>query len=544
MKGVSSLLGVVIIDDELLARVGVKSVIEWESEGFQLLGEASNGAEGLKLIIDRKPDIVITDLKMPVMDGLEMLEKSKEFKLNTKFIVLSSYDEFHLVKEAMKLGAVDYLIKLELDEQSLRETLEPVKQQILIEKEKFRNESLIKHNINTENSLRKEFFKKLIGNLIKNDNEIYCIARELKIELNEKHLVCLVTRINNLDTLKKFDNKDLRLFEFSVTNIIQEIVNDFFPGYVFINSWGEVLVIFSLEIKLKEMEYQNKVREMARTITTMLMQYLDISTSIAISGLHNSYAKLGQAYMEACQGLRYSFYCQGGEPVFYNELEKYRIDNNETLDLLKINRLLSKNLDALDKEGLETLFKKIKNEIKNKNITKNHAYELCYDLISVINTKLKKEEVEEILLEEQGIYGSIDKLNNKSDVINWITERGERLIALLEQHKINEHLYLIGQAIKYIHDHFSEDINLNDVARKVNISPGYLSSLFKEVEEVGFNEYITGLRIEEAKRLLRNSNEKIYQISEIVGYNNPYYFSRVFKRMTGQTPSEYIAKKY
>lgn len=152
------MLGVVIIDDELLARVGVKSVLEWESAGYQILGEASNGAEGLKLILDKKPDIVITDIKMPVMDGLEMIKKSKEDKLNPKFIVLSSYDEFHLVKEAMKLGAVDYLIKLELDEQSLRETLEPVKQQILMEKERSRNESLIKHNINTENSLRKEFF--------------------------------------------------------------------------------------------------------------------------------------------------------------------------------------------------------------------------------------------------------------------------------------------------------------------------------------------------------------------------------------------------
>jgi two-component system response regulator YesN len=310
------------------------------------------------------------------------------------------------------------------------------------------------------------------------------------------------------------------------------------------NSWGEVLAILSIDSTLQQGEYYSKVKEMARTVTTMLARYLDISTSIAISAMHNSFAQLGQAYLEACQGLRYSFYCQGGEPVFYTELEKYRVDNDETLNLLKINRLLSKCLDTLDKEGLETLFKGIIKEIESKNISRNHAYDLCYDLISVINTQLKKEEVEEILIEEKGLYGSIDKLNNKTEVINWITNLRKRLIALLEQQKINEHLFLIGQAKKYIHQHFSEDISLNDVARVINISPGYLSSLFKEVEEVGFNEYITGLRIEEAKRLLRNSNEKIYQISEMIGYNNPYYFSRVFKRMTGQTPSEFRAKKY
>lgn len=538
------MLGVVIVDDEILARVGVKSLIEWESQGYQIIGEASNGSEGLKFILDKKPDIVITDIKMPVMDGLEMIQKSRENNIYTKFIVLSSYDEFELVKKAMKLGAEDYIIKLELDEQVLLKTLKPVKQKVLKEKEKTKNESVIKHNINTEKSMRREFFKKLIGNLIKNENEINCIVKQLNIDIDFNRLVCMVTRINNLYTLKKFDNKDLRLFEFSVTNIIQEIINDFFAGYVFVNSWGEVLIIISIDRELNRRDYLKKVKEMAWTVVSMLMKYLDISTNIAISELHDGIAQLSQAYQEACQGLEYSFYCQSGEPVFYHELQQYKTIVNDELELLKVNRLFSKCLDTVDKVGLETLFEELIREITIKNISKAQVYDLCYDLIYVINNQLKTEEIKKIFPEEKYLYGSIDKLNNKSEVINWIKDLKERLTTLIDEHKSNEHLFLIGQAKKYIHQHFNEDISLNEVARTINISSGYLSSLFKDVEDTGFNEYITDLRIKEAKRLLSNSNKKVYEISGEIGYNNPYYFSRVFKRITGQTPSEFREKKY
>ncbi|HLV08630.1 MAG TPA: response regulator, partial [Halanaerobiales bacterium] len=507
------MLGLIIVDDEVLARVGVKSLIDWENEGYQILGEANNGAEGLQLIKEAEPDIVLTDIKMPIMDGLEMIKKGLENEIDTKFIVLSSYDDFYLVKKAMKLGAVDYLIKLELDEKVLLDTLRPVKEEIISAREKSRGEELLKHNINTENSMRKEFFKKLIGNLISDKEEINYMARELRIKLDSSCLMVMITRINSIDSLKKFDNKDLRIFEFSVTNIIQEIMDNYFPACVFLNSWGEVLTIFSVDRANSRRDYQNKLREMVANTSRMLNDYLDISTNTAISGIHHCFEELSEAYLEACKGLKYTFYCHSSEPVFYYCLEKYQSKYDDRLDLLTINRLLSKYLDTMDGKGLEGMFNKLTEKLERGKFTREHLFDFCGDLIYVINSQLAEADLRKVFNKELTPYRSIDRLGNKYELSEWVKDLGKGLINLVEEYKHDEKLFLIGQAKKYIHAHFTEDISLSEVAEQINISSGYLSSLFKDVEEKGLNEYLTELRIAEAKRMLRNSSNKIYRIS-------------------------------
>ncbi|HLV09522.1 MAG TPA: AraC family transcriptional regulator, partial [Halanaerobiales bacterium] len=165
------------------------------------------------------------------------------------------------------------------------------------------------------------------------------------------------------------------------------------------------------------------------------------------------------------------------------------------------------------------------------------------DLIYVINNQLVEADLKKLFNTELIRYRSIDRLGNKYELSEWVKELGKGLKNLIAEYNLNEKYFLIGRAKKYIHAHFTEDISLSEVAEQINISSGYLSSLFKDVEEKGLNEYLTELRIAEAKRMLRNSSNKIYRISELIGYNNPYYFSRVFKKITGLTPSEFREKK-
>lgn len=538
------MLGIIIVDDEVLVRVGVKSLIDWEAEGYQILGEAGNGAEGLELITTKKPDIVITDIKMPVMDGLEMIKKVQEENLDTKFIILSSFDEFHLVKRAMKWGAVDYLIKLELDEKVLLETLNPVKKLIMKDKKRKSNQKIIKYNIHSENNMRQEFFKKLIGGLINDQETINCLIRELNIKLNEKRLVCLVAKINNLDSLNKFAKKDMQLFEFSVINIVEEIVNDFFTGYAFTNYRGEAVVIYSIPENVKEEEYLTRAEEMASTLTTMLKQYFDITVSIAVCNPHSGLLEISTAYLECSEVMEYIFYSQSGKPLFYKDIKNIKVDKNRDFDLFNSYHDLEIYLETLDKAGIEMFFEDIITNINQRNISRGQAYDLCFQLIIIIKNKFKKDQREELFDSQDAFYSCIHNLSNITDIKEWLKKLQINLISTVTKYSQNENIFLIAQARRYLQQHFKEEITLSELAGKLNISTGYLSTLFKDEVGIGFSEYITQLKIDEAKKLLANSNKQIKEISDLTGYNNPYYFSRVFKKITGQTPSEFRGKKY
>ncbi|MTI59738.1 MAG: helix-turn-helix domain-containing protein [Firmicutes bacterium] len=532
------MLGIIIIDDEVLVRVGLKSLIDWEKYDCHIIGEAGNGEASIKLIKETKPAIVITDLKMPIKDGLELIEEAQQEDFDTKFIVLSSFDEFHLVKKAMKLGAVDYLIKLELDDELLIDTLSTVKKMISKEKERMKNENIIKHNINKKGNLRKEFLKKLIGGLISNKNEIEIISQKLDINLHLENLFCMVIQLNNIDSLNKFN------FEFSIINIVEEIVNDYFTAYAFLNNLGEIVVIFLFDNQNPVCNYYIRINEMTITLKKMLKQYFSVKISIAISKAHNGFDKISTAYFECCEAAKYSFQAKTGEPIYYKDIKKYQSGQRNEIDVVSFVNRLSEALDIMEPAAIEDLFKEMIETISVENLSKNKAYDLCFQIAYLIKSKLDESLAVKILEQKESFYKYIEGLNNLAEVVDWLVNIEERLLLVSNENIENEKNFIITQAQKYIKGHFIEELSLSSLAEELNISAGYLSALFREVTDIGFSEYITGLRINKAKDLLSNTNIKIYEISKMVGYHNPYYFSRVFKKTTGKTPSEYRLKKY
>jgi len=532
------LLGIIIIDDEVLVRVGLKSLVEWEKYGYQIIGEASNGEEGIKLIKERKADIVITDIKMPIKDGLEMIKEFQENDFAPKFIVLSSFDEFHLVKKAMKLGAKDYLIKLELDKNILLETLTPIKNMINKEKEKKKNEDIINHTVNNKNNMKKEFFKKLIGKLINDNKKINLILKEFDISLSEDNLFCMVIQINNLDYLNKFNKGDMQLFEFSIMNIVEEIIDDFFEAYAFMNKWGEIVVIFSLN-DIVANNYVENINEMTAILNRMLKQYFSVNITVSISKPHNGFNNLNATYQECCEGQEHSFQYQSGKAIFYKDVLNYQKHFNEGLNLRPFTADLIEVLDIMDYQEIEKIFNDLIRKVSTSNLSRSQAYDLCFEIIYIIKDKLNNELSTEILAEDKDFYKCIETLNNIKEVLDWLQYIKDRIYLVINNHVDDEKSFIITKAKKYIKDHFSEEFNLTDLADELNISAGYLSTLFKEIVGIGFSEYITKLKIDKAKDLLSNSNIKIYKISEMIGYNNPYYFSRVFKKYIGKSPSEY-----
>ena len=540
------MLKVVIVDDEALVRVGLKSMLEWENLGYMLAGEASNGQQGLEMIVASQPDIVITDIKMPVMDGLEMIRKASDFCSSIKFIVLSSFDEFHLVKQAMKMGVEEYLIKLELEPETLKGTLTQIREKILAEREEDDKRKRLERHLRVNKPImREEFFKKLIGKFLLSQEEIDETKAYLEIDLFEERLFCVTIKVHDMHNMDQFENEDLQLFNFSVINIVDEIANDLFKGYSFKFNTGEYAAILSLENGMEDLAFKAKTDEMAERLIQMLKQYFNISVSIGVSCLCSGLKQIAKAYSESYEAVQNSFFKGSGKVIYYSEINPQTVgEANIVISNIKDNLL--KAVQTNDIEAVQIIFDEIVNTFECFRISREKAYDLCCQVGYLIsgNIDLEEEELKEVLGYDTSLYDNISKLSTLAEIIHWMRMLQRGLCLLLTKNDEQGTNRLVAKARKYIHEHYTEDINLNDIASMFSISPGYFSTIFKQNTGMCFTDYVAEVKIAEAKKLLRESNYKIYEISEMLGYENAYYFSRVFKKITGMTPSEFLSKKY
>jgi two-component system response regulator YesN len=536
---------VILIDDEVLVRVGLKSLINWEKHGYQIIAEASNGQDALTKIKAQKPDIVIIDIKMPVKDGLELIEEVNKLQLQTKFIVLSSYDDFKLVKQALQLGAVDYLLKLELESEQLLNCLNTARKAI---KKQQKSEREIDHSrlhLPSLLELRTSTFKKIINKQLVNQNEIKRLFKKLEIDLVESRLYCLVIRLKNIDQVQNNDSQGEQLFESSVLNIVREIVSDFYPAHVFSYNWGEIICFFSLEpdqLLNQQEEVIPNFKNLTVRLTKMMREYFDVEIELAVSNSKNKFFELSTAFQEAVQALQYSFQCPAGQAVYYKDLAKYKTRSTSKADLKIFIDRFAAGLEKLNYSDLKDNFKQLTKKLKTENISARECYSLCFEILFIIRTKLSGRLADKILTKQANFYQQLLRINNIADLFNWLNSLDQQLQQVLIEQEDNNHL--VTKAKNYIKQNYKKEITLDQLAEKLNVSYGYLSVLFKEKVGLSFSEYLNEVKITAAKQMLTESDCKIYTVAYEVGYNNPYYFSRVFKQKTGLTPRQYRKRYY
>lgn len=530
---------VVIIDDEALVRIGIKSIINWEEQDCELIGEAANGQLGYDLIKNKKPDIVITDIKMPVMDGLQMIEQLVNEGIKSKFVILSGYDEFELVRRAMKYGVDEYLIKLELEPEVLINILSRIKEKIMSDyKRKNEEYKLEKHMRDNKYFMREDLFKRIIGKTI-DDSEIKDELKYQNIKLTEKNISFIIIQIKDAGKFEKYNETDLNLLEFSILNILDEIVNDFFTAYSFKLSIKEYAIIFSSE-DISEEEFRKKVDNMTERLITMLKQYFNIHVIIGVSDKNNGFSNIDNAYMQCIKALKQSFYNGSKNVIYFNNLN---LDNNidKNANVYEISDDLLKYIELSDIEAIEITFQNIIDILKEEKLSRKTAYDVCGKIAYLITTSVEnnEENLEQIFGDGGSIFEKISKLASIEEIILWLENIKKGLCSLLLSRDKAQNNKIITKAKKVVRENVDKTISLHDIAGILNISPGYFSTIFKQYTGISFIDYVTEVRIDEAKKLLKESNYKIYQIAQMTGYENAYYFSKVFKKVTGITPKEF-----
>ena len=526
-----SQIRVLIADDDTMVRIGFKSIIDWEKNGFVLVGEAKNGTEALEMIARTCPDIVITDIKMPGMDGIALIETLKKNGNTARILVLSSYDDFDLVKKALKLGAEDYLLKLNLDPADLIASLHEVVKKGLATRVPDDREATQGRTL-----LREKFLRDVVSNFYTSETELEQSMREIGIQLDGPDLYCLFLKIGDLYRFEDMTDEAYSTLRFSVVNIAEEIANDVFYAYGFAGKTGEFYILAAPRggspDKNSVLAYKTAVR-----MRGMLAEYLSVTCVIGIGRGGAGLAGIQQAYRHAVSAVQHRFYTEQ-EGVLEWDGQPPAV-GDQAFSLADIHTRLYECLRESDTNALRTLFTEIENDIDglDQEAVCNAAVELAFYVQEYFDRLHIS--AEKYLPDSFRSYRELIHMENLRQVRQWLQQLCENLAQLIGREKEARYPGIISEAVALIDQHFCENLSLVEVASHLNLNPSYFSTLLKKYTGCSFTELIGQRRIEQAKKQLCGSNEKIYKIGRSVGYDDKCYFNRIFKQMVGVSPGEY-----
>lgn len=526
---------VLIVDDEKIVRIALKTIINWEDNGFRIVGEAKDGINALEVIKKNKIDIVITDLKMPNMDGIELIKCLQDKGYNGKILVLSNYDDYNLVREAMKMGASDYLLKVVIEEEEFLQSLKQIAHQL----DKDKTMSLAKEKITENNLIVKEAFLK---NLIMNKyskREITENIHKLDIKFNEEGNIVLFVFIDKMRSPEiKKRIKDKKMFEMSIINIISELVKDPYDGEVIGLEYRDFVVIIPVNNTWNNLD--ERMKQLSCDISEMIQTYLNVTSSIAIGNLCDG-AGIPEMVKKCRNAINYKFYFGHKSIIKLDDINYDNIivkqDYSSVLIQLKENLRMGeieKNIDIFD-----DIFEKAKTEKWNPYHFKKVMSVIIDNLVSIL--------VE--IGEKDILY--IDANKNILQNSETIEEYRQNVINLMEGIcKRIEHIYNskyrkeVSMAIEYIKQNLDKKLSLKIIAEKINMNESYMSRIFKNETGESLIKFINHMKIEKAKEIIRNSDDMIKEVAESVGISDQFYFDRIFKKHVGMSPSQYKNKVY
>lgn len=530
-------MDVILVDDELLMRIGLKSMINWEEYGFQVVGEAANGKEALDIARRHPPDLIITDIKMPVMDGLELIREASKLLGPCQYVILSCLDEFQFAKEALKLGAADYLIKSDIKPQQLLEVLDSVKRKVTAASQRSEDEMLKINYKDSISYLKETLFKELFSGFL-NEDEAIRRSEALHIMLEQGPMILVKLRVDRFEDIRqKYIEQDEKLFRYSIMNIMEEIIpRKWRKEIIALNSAEYALVVNVNDDAAEPGHFNKELDKLLAKIQAAMKDFLNLSLSIGVSGPIPGYNGLKKAYGEADEALQQLFFLSECQIRYYDRALRFGRSREDHYSLSRDDEQNFLKLVENDGEGAESYLELLKQRLVRNDISEQGVRTTYLRLLSLITSCFPgtpelwnegRSLYEQFLIEErlEGLHRLL--LRVLEQCLEYNDSQGERPQSYAEQ------------ACTIIQSQFAEDISLQTVAMQINVNPSYLSRIFKQEMGENFVTYLTRVRIKKAQHYLRDRNFKVYEVADKVGYPNTAYFSKIFKKMTGMSPEEY-----
>ncbi|UPK41566.1 helix-turn-helix domain-containing protein [Paenibacillus pabuli] len=527
-----------IVDDELLMRVGIRSMLNWEEYNFYVAGEAGNGKEALELALEVTPDLIITDIKMPIMDGLELIQKASCLMKTCKYVILSNFDEFHYVKEALKLGAVDYLIKSEITETSLIDLLATMEEKLQSERGSQNNVPLMAHDYSKNlRHLKDSFFQDIVSGFI-SEKDMASKTKELHFRIRSDKLVVIKFIVNYYEEAKrKYVEKGEKLLRFSILNIMEEIMPSKWEKEIFVESSSEYWVI--VNVLPGSESVQSDLNKLCNKLMSSIKDFMNLSLTAGASTIVSGFHGIRRACQEAEFALKQSFFSGSNQILYYEDVIQApprkevngMLSPEQERDFLKL--WVSK-----DNKKAEEFLEEIRSDLEVQRADESSIRKQYIMVMETIHSHLSRAiERGKSSLTERSPYEIVLKgeywKDIHQDMLAHITYYFQTDSRIMQERSYTD------LAIELMDKYYAEDISLQSIAGQISVNPSYLSRLFKQEKGENFITYLTRVRIEHAKAYLLSRELRVYEIAEKVGYHNYTYFSKIFKKSVGFTPEEY-----
>ncbi|MDF2878189.1 MAG: two component transcriptional regulator, AraC family [Clostridia bacterium] len=531
---------VLIIDDEPTIRKGLINIINWKKFQCEVCGEAWDGVDGLEKMEELKPDIVFVDISMPEIDGLTMIKRAKKIVPNSKFIILSGYREFTYMQEAIKIGAFDYILK----PSSIEELCEVVKRAVI--ELKYQKEDQL------EIKKLKRCFEESIP-LLK-EKLLYDIIFQITIneeDINEgfdlyglhiKEFVMMIIEID--EESEKKEPYQRQLYQFGIMNTVEEMFAETFKvEKIVLNNKQIAFVILPLENKELLVD---SVYKKANSVQQLVESCFDFTVTIAISTKGKGVEKLHEKMIECKNGLSYRFYLGDSSIILYKDLNGFYKTEDSWISE-GYDKRLYEAIKTGHEENVNYILSAIKDKVLETSIEPDQIKTFYWNLIYEINNiriSIKNLETveKEINKDISSLYKMIETASHIKDLHELLEQVAESIVKRINKYNKKSINQILQNAMKYICDNYAISITLNELADYTYVSTYYLSRMFKKELGKNFVEYLSEVRIEKAKELLKDKKYKTYEVAELVGIQDPHYFSKIFKKYVNMTPTEYKDK--
>ncbi len=525
---------VMLVDDEEAVRQAIARKLDWEAIGFEVIATAENGEEALELAEKLSPDVVMTDIMMPFMDGLTLCRKMKESQRNIRIVIFSGFDEFEYAREAIKLEVEEYILK-PIDSEELRNVFLRIKKNLDAEIDEKRNhEKLYEYYQKSLPVMKEQFMAGLLEGKI---------SDELIEEMNESYEVNLDAPFYSVAVFRA-DMGEQAMERRSLINLsLKQIIDENtkkrtdFRSFLYLDLVAVIMLLEEAAGVKKEIQEMNQICKEANRL-------LEVNVTAGIGQAVTGLGNLAVSYQGAVDAVDYRVLLEPNQAIYIRDIQPapsrdFVLDDQ---DIQKVTKAVKLGRQHEVREAVEELMGKF----KHSNISL-HRYQVAMMELVTELLKLGRSyhlNLEEIFGGNMDFYQEIAKFDSLDSLGEWLYNVCMKFRSLIRQEQTDSTKLLTEKAKQFIQENYADsNLSVEILSNYLNVSAAYFSTIFKKETGQSFVMYLTNVRMEAALELLNNTQEKTYVIAGEVGYTEPNYFSYVFRKKYGMSPTKYRMSK-
>lgn len=516
---------VFFVEDEIITREGIRDNVDWQANGFEFCGEAADGEIALPLLRTTQPDVLVTDIKMPFMDGLQLSKIVRERMPWVKIIILSGHDEFEYAQQAINLGVTDYLLK-PVTVQKLQNVLQKLSVQLDQERKEKADLKKLQEQVEENRAILCErlLFKLVVGAI--SPPEAIEKGQMLGLNFIARHYLVLVLKIELGDRSEQYDHDEYQRVQQAVTELTEKNPDVF----VLKRDWGDLVLI----MKGGTPEYLEEERDVLLDAIRQEIAKTRYRLTVGIGSSKNQLTAISQSFVEALVNVQ--------NPA--GEMKSGLNRAIEQAELLKVEKSAVENyLRSGTKNEFDKFFQAYLGPLGETALKSNLVRNYIFIDVVLAIAKLVNDlggDVDKVIPELNSIEMIMSNIKSIEQLRDQIYKILSSALAYRDSQPSDQYKKLIHQTIGYLESHYTDpELSLNEMAAQANLSVSHFSVVFSQETGRTFKECLTEIRINKAKELLRMTALRSADIAYQVGYNDPHYFSTVFKKNTGLSPIEF-----